>query len=83
VLRCVRVCARAGAEQAKEDFLDTYYGGMYCGLTALTTAVHVEQYMLFYTIAIPIAETLNHLGVPAMFRFFKKKAECVRAYPLH
>ncbi len=35
----------------------------------LTTVVHVEKHCLFYTIALPIAETLNMNGQPALFRF--------------
>ena len=52
-----------------QDFLDTHYGGMHCGVTALTTVVYLETYMLFYTIGLPIAEALNYNGIPAIFRF--------------
>jgi hypothetical protein len=50
---------------------------MSCGATVLTTEVHVEMFMLFYTIALPIAEVLNHAGVPSLLRFVNAGGRCV------
>ena len=35
----------------------------------LTTVVHVEKHHLFYTIGLPVSETLSDIGVPSVFRF--------------
>lgn len=52
-----------------DSWTTTNYGGLFCGTTVLTTLVHVERYMLFYTIALPVAEALNYAGVPSLFLF--------------
>ncbi len=49
--------------------MGVYYGGVYCGATSLTTVVFLQAYMLFHSIALPIAEALNYMGVPALFQF--------------
>ena len=43
-----------------------------CGATVLTTVVFVQAYELFNSIAMPIAEALNGMGVPAMFQFLEQ-----------
>ncbi len=55
--------------QQRGDFLGSFYGGVHCGATVLTTVVYVETFMLFYTLALPVAEALNMVGVPAIFRY--------------
>ena len=64
-------------QESRRDFLTTYYGGMHCGATVLTTVVYLEMFMLFYTIGLPIAEALNYNGVPALFRFVDPGNRCV------
>jgi hypothetical protein len=64
--------------QQLPNFLGTHYGGMYCGVTVLTTLVLVQRYMLFYPIALPIAETLNYMGVPALFQYTDKEGQFIR-----
>ena len=52
--------------------MGTQFGGQMCGATVLTTVVFVQAYELFNSIAIPIAEALNGMGVPAMFQFLEQ-----------
>ncbi len=64
-----------------DSMLETHYAGMHCGVTTLTTIVYIDTHMMFYSIALPIAETLNYNGVPALFRFVDPsvKTRCDRA----
>ena len=57
--------------QYARDHMDTQFGGQMCGATVLTTVVFVQAYELFNSIAMPIAEALNGMGVPAMFQFLQ------------
>jgi hypothetical protein len=52
--------------------MGTQFGGQMCGATVLTTVVFVQAYELFNSIAMPIAEALNGMGVPAMFQFLEQ-----------
>ena len=56
-------------QESRPNFVGSVYGGMHCGATVLTTVVYIEKFMLFHSIALPIAETLNYNGIPALFRF--------------
>ena len=57
--------------QRAKDFIGTHFGGQMCGVTVLTTVVFVQTYELFSTIAVPIAESMNAMGIPAMFQFLE------------
>ncbi len=69
VLRILLLSVLMGCLQVADTFLGTHYAGVNCGPTVLTTIVHVEVHMLFYTVALPIAEALQDIGVPAFFWF--------------
>jgi hypothetical protein len=73
VVRAVLLCCHPNDPQHASDFMLDNYAGVYCGTTVFTTLVLVETHMLFYTIALPIAETLNYAGVPAMFWFHQAR----------
>jgi hypothetical protein len=60
--------------QVAPSFLGVHYAGVNCGPTALTTLVHVEDHMLFYTVALPIAEALHDSGLPTIFWFVPSAA---------
>jgi hypothetical protein len=68
-LKTLLLSVLMGCLQVADTFLGTHYAGVNCGPTVLTTIVHVEDYMLFYTVALPIAEALQDIGVPAFFWF--------------
>lgn len=68
-LKILLLSVLMGCLQVADTFLGTHYAGVNCGPTVLTTIVHVEDHMLFYTVALPIAEALQDIGVPAFFWF--------------
>ena len=56
-------------DQNFKNFRSTYYSGKYCGITVFTTAFAIERQLLFYTIALPIVDTLNTFGIPTFLRY--------------
>ncbi len=60
-----------GPAQTRQNHLGLQFGGQLCGATVMTTVVFVQAYELFNTIVVPIAESLNGMGVPALFQFLE------------
>jgi hypothetical protein len=73
----ISTCCDCFATQVKANFLDTFYAGQHCGITVLTMVVLVEKFMLYHTVAVPIAESLNHNGIPTLYRQLNFGNECV------
>ena len=44
------------------------YSGVYCGVTVFSIIFAVEQH-LFYSIALPIADTLSTMGISTFIRY--------------
>jgi hypothetical protein len=68
-LLCVCCAAWAISLQDFPSFRNTYYSGVFCGVTVFTTAFAVEKQLLFYTIALPIVDTLSQFGIPTFLRY--------------
>jgi hypothetical protein len=55
--------------------MSSLYGGLYCGVTVFSFVPSRGQVDLFYSVAMPIVDTLGAMGLPTFFHIDTTNSE--------